>query len=185
MPGFGESGKPPNNWGIYEYGEFAVKVLEKLGIKKAVIMGHSFGGRIGILLAASTDKAIKLILVDAAGMEDKSMKVKILRLFSPAARLFPEKIKAKFRSTDRREAGELREVFIRVIGQPLEAELVKIRVPTLIIWGENDRVQTLKEAKILNSGIKNSVLRIVWGAGHWPHLEKTGQLIRILKEENV
>jgi len=185
LPGFGESGMPLKNWGIFEYGEFAGKVLDKLGIKKAVIMGHSFGGRVGILLAARTNLVGKLVLIDGAGMEIKDIKTQVQKLLNPLVKFFPEMIKKQFRSSDWETAGELKEILARVVNEPLRDELIKINVPTVIVWGDRDKILSLKEAKMLRDGISNSVLRIVWGAGHWPHLEKFEQFMRILKEEDV
>jgi len=185
FPGFGASESPPKNWGIFEYAQITKHLLEKLGIRKTTIIGHSFGGRIGILLAANTDVVEKLVLVDGAGMEIKDSWTRVIKFLSLTAAFMPEFIKQKVRSSDYEQAGELREIMKRIVNQPLRGELMKIKVPTLIIWGEKDRVLSIKEADMLVTGIKESVLRIVWGSGHWPHVEKRDELIRIFKEENV
>ena len=46
MPGFGESDEPPKPWCVDDYVDFVIKFLEKFGVKKAVFLGHSFGGRV-------------------------------------------------------------------------------------------------------------------------------------------
>src|SRR5258708_5008872 len=72
LPGFGQTPKPNTAYSIYEYATFVEHFLDKLELKKATILGHSFGGRIGIILAAKTQRVEKLILVDAAGVEKKN-----------------------------------------------------------------------------------------------------------------
>lgn len=185
LPGFGASMRPKEDWGIYEYFEFTRKFLQELNIKKWIVLGHSFGGRIAILLAARTNLVEKLILADAAGMELKSVLSRLIRLISPILRWLPQNFKNKFGSRDYREAGEMRRTFVKIVNQPLRKELIKITVPTLIVWGEKDKELSLTEAKLLHQDIKGSTLRIVWGAGHWPQREKLDDFMRILGEERI
>ncbi len=185
LPGFGGSSKPNVDWGIYEYFEFTKKFIESLGLKKLAVLGHSFGGRVAILLAARTNLVEKLILVDAAGMELKSWKAILFSLMKPFVSWLPQEVKNRLGSHDYKEAGEMRKIFVKIVNQPLREELAKITTPTLIVWGEKDTILSLKEAKMLHKGIKNSVLRNVWGAGHWPHTQKPEQFAQILQEEGL
>ena len=52
MPGFGPSQSPTDIWGVEEYADFIVKVLEKLQIKQCILVGHSFGGAVAAWIAA-------------------------------------------------------------------------------------------------------------------------------------
>lgn len=185
LPGFGGSHKPSDDWGVYEYAKFTEKFLAVVGIKKCVVLGHSFGGRIGILLAARTNLVEKLILVDAAGMEIKSFKVRLMGFLGRFLKFLPRRVKNKLGSKDYKEAGEMRKIFVKTVNQPLRDELSKIKTQTLIVWGDKDKVLSLREAKMLHEGIHGSVLRIVWGASHWPQEEKFGDFMRILEEEGV
>ena len=60
----------------------------------------------------------------------------------------------------------------KIIKEDLSEDLEKIKIPTFIIWGEKDKIKKLKEGKEINRKIKNSVLKVISGAGHSPHLEK-------------
>ncbi len=185
LPGFGGSAKPKEDWGVYEYGEFVEKFLRAVGVKKAVVLGHSFGGKLGTLLAARTDLVEKLILVGAAGMEIKKLKARIIEMLKPLVRWLPQEVKNIFGSRDYREAGMMRKVLVRTVGQNSIEELGQISTPTLIVWGEKDGELPFKDARMLHGGIKGSVLRIVWGASHWPHVEKPENFMRILEEEGI
>lgn len=185
LPGFGGSYKPDADWGIYEYFEFIKKFLDTMNIKKSVVVGHSFGGRIGILLASRTKIVERLILIDAAGMEIKSIKSRLVLLFKPILKYLPSEIKNAFGSTDYKSAGEMRKIFVKIVNQPLREELGRIKAQTLIVWGEKDAVLALNEAEMLHQGIKGSILRIVWGGDHWPHVRHLDKLIEILQEEGV
>src|SRR6056297_1151738 len=63
LPGFGKSDKPKEAINSYEYCDIIYKFIKKIGIEKANIIGHSHGGRIGIILAAQHSDIInKLVL---------------------------------------------------------------------------------------------------------------------------
>lgn len=182
--GFGNSPKPNLDWTIFDYAEFVANFIQELKLKKVTVMGHSFGGRIALVLASKYQSLVeKLILVDAAGMEIKSLKSQLLKIIRPIKHLLPESIRNKYRSKDYLDAGEMKQIFLKTINQNLYHELSNIFCPTLIIWGEKDQVLSLQEAKMLKNGIKNSILRIVWNGTHWPHFDHPTKLINILKEE--
>ena len=105
---------------------------------------------------------------------------------SPLLVILPTFIRNKIRnlvgSQDYKTAGQMRKILIKITNQNLESFLPKIKVPTFIIWGDKDKVLPVSQAKIFKEGIKNSKVRIVWGAKHDPHIQKAEQFISILKE---
>ena len=71
LPGFGASDEPPEPWNVDAYADFFCRFMQELGIKKAVLLGHSYGGRIIIKLAARESLPFeieKIVLVDSAGV---------------------------------------------------------------------------------------------------------------------
>src|SRR3989344_3222224 len=68
LPGFGHTQRPGEVWGVDEYAGWVTSFLDKLKIKRTAVLGHSFGGRVAIAMAAGKykKKAERLILVDAA-----------------------------------------------------------------------------------------------------------------------
>lgn len=174
LPGFGNSSQPVK-WGIYEYADFVEKFIRQLNLDRLTIIGHSFGGRIGIVLASRGLQLEQLVLVDAAGVEWRSLVGKIL----------PSWVKVLLRGQDYKQYGDMKEIFSKVVSQSLRGGLHQVSTKTTIVWGENDQVLPFEEAKILQNEIPNATLRIVWGAGHWPHLEKRDKFIEVLKEEGI
>src|SRR5215218_9382028 len=72
FPGFGRSAMPPTDWGVGEYADCVLGWLNGLEIERPVLIGHSFGGRVIISLAARRpDIARALVLTDAAGIRPK------------------------------------------------------------------------------------------------------------------
>ena len=64
FPGFGDSSNLEKAYTIYDYVEVLEELLEVLNIKKPIIMGHSFGGRVAIVYASRNDVE-KLVLFGA------------------------------------------------------------------------------------------------------------------------
>ena len=60
LPGFGKSSEPLHSWTVYEYAECVKQMVDDLGLNKIILMGHSFGGRVG-LIYASIYEVYKLI----------------------------------------------------------------------------------------------------------------------------
>jgi pimeloyl-ACP methyl ester carboxylesterase len=190
LPGFSATAMPKETFGVFEYADFVRKFLSKLKIDKRIILGHSFGGRLGIVLASDGAIVDKLILVDSAGIEKKSLYARLMRIlkaiFSPIFIVLPSSVKNKISniigSQDYKTAGEMRKIFVKIVNQDLESLLPKIKIPTFIIWGDKDNILPVSQTKIFKKKIRGSKIRIVWGAGHDPHIQKTEQLISILKD---
>lgn len=190
LPGFGNTPRPKETYSIFDYATFVEHFLQKLEIKKVTLIGHSFGGRIGIILAYKTTLLEKLILVDAAAVEKKSLvvqtKIAINKLaIAPVKLFFPnyvEKLKTRFGSDDYQTAGTMRDIFIKTVNEDLTPVLGKISVPTIIIWGEKDSTRPLNEGLFIKDTIKDARLRVVWGAYHSPYLEKPKEFMEILEE---
>lgn len=185
LPGHGESDLPPENWDVYSYADFVKKVTQELGIKNPILIGHSFGGRLSIILSAK--KLLnppKIILVDSAGIKPKRgadyyFKVYTYKLMKRVAALagklsksFEDKIKSKFGSSDYKNAAPaLRAVFVRVVNEDLTYLLKDIDCPTLLFWGEKDDATPLSDAKKMEKLIPDAGIVTAKGAGHFSYLD--------------
>ena len=96
FPGFGQSPPPPKAWGVPEYADATAQLLERLDVRRPLLLGHSFGGRVIIYLTGALSfSAFRLVLVGAAGIKPPPGKAsRKTRLFQggkgpalPAARL--------------------------------------------------------------------------------------------------
>lgn len=187
LPGFGLTPKPEKDLDTYDYAEFVKEFLRKLKVEKCTILGHSFGGRVAVFLAAQTSLVSKLILVDSAGLREKlsfSARIKQATI-KLASRLLPpataNALKNKLGSDDYRSAGAMRKTFVKIVNQDLTDLLPKIKVPTLIVWGSEDSVLNVNQTKTFKRLIPKAKVRVVWGAGHNPHLEKPEAFLEIVK----
>src|SRR5438105_4668468 len=119
LPGFGKTQKPATTYSIYDYADFVEHFLNKLDEKHVTLLGHSFGGRIGIILSAKTNLITELLLIDAAGIEKRTTIAKLKIQFFKLAKIFlPKHIVTQLRnrlgSRDYKTAGEMRDIFIKV-----------------------------------------------------------------------
>lgn len=181
FPGFGGSPKPANDWGIYEYADFVKDFIQEYKIKDPIVMGHSFGGRVAIL-----SKASRLVLIDAAGLRIKTVIAGICGLISDKLGFLKKYVPANFNnffgSADYKSAGPMRKIFVKTVNQDLSKEMIKVECPTLIIWGEKDWMLPISQAREIKKLIRDSMIRVVWGADHWPHLSKPKEFLEILNE---
>jgi len=186
LPGFGESDIPLVPWNSYDYSQCIIRFIEKIGIDSIILFGHSHGGRISIILSSKYNIVKKLILIDSAGIIPKrSMKyyVKVF-LFKFSKKVYTifasgntkeqslEKFYKKFGSVDYKEShGIMRQTMVKVINDNLIDLLPKIKVPTLLIWGENDQDTPLYMGKIMEEKIGDSGLVTLNGAGHYSYID--------------
>jgi pimeloyl-ACP methyl ester carboxylesterase len=193
FPGFGKSKTPPIPWGIKDYTDFVLDLVNYFELENFFLLGHSFGGRIAIKFAIKhPEKLAGLILVSAAGIKPKksfyqnfiSFFAKIGNLFSflPFYSFF-RKIFYKFlvrKSDYLMTEGVLKETFLKIIKEDLTPYLSKISLPTLIIWGKKDKVTPLSNAYLMEKEIRNSRLEVLPGIGHKVNLEAPEKLSEII-----
>lgn len=190
LPGHGNSKlKPGSSLDTYDYANLIYHFLKKIKLSKITLMGQSFGGKISLIIASRHPELINLLLlVDNAGLEKRSITTNFKIILVKILNTLPVPIKIKnnikylLSSRDYKKAGKLSNSFKQIISQNLDKEANKIKVETLIIWGDKDQEVPIKWAKKAKTLIKNSTLRIVYGAGHHPHLEKPDQFLEILSE---
>lgn len=196
LPGFGVSDMPPQPWDVPRYADFVLAYLKTAGLEKTHLIGHSFGGRISIVLGAEYPERVnKLVLVDSAGVRPEpttnmqiytfTRKSILALLRTPGLRRFETPVRhwfrQKFGSPDYLNAGALEATFKLVINQDLVAYARRIKAPTLLVWGELDTETPLRDAKILEDAIPDAGLVVLEGAGHYAYLERLNEFTRIVK----
>lgn len=204
LPGFGLSEAPDKSWDIYDYEDCVTKFIQAMNLNDVILAGHSMGGAIAICLAYSRLVPIKgLFLIDAAGVRDKEVSktkifnklkvffyklgkfiIKILPLMPKKKEKILNKLQRKTASEDYLNAkGVMRNTFVKVLNNDLQYAMAKVVCPSVLIWGENDTATPLDEAQIMNGLIRNSKLKIIRGAGHFPFLDKPEEVYDIITKE--
>ncbi len=199
FPGFGGSDEPREPWNVDAYADFFCELMQELGVKKATLIGHSYGGRVIIKLAAreSIPFEIKnIVLIDSAGIMPKrsfaqKMKIKRYKVLKKILNmklvyaLFPELIedwRSRQGSADYRNASDMmKKCMVMAVNEDLTDLLPKIKQETLLIWGDKDTATPIGDAKIMDEMIPDSGLAVIPGTGHFSFLENPGVFAGIMK----
>ena len=187
MPGFGLSEEPKEPWCVDDYVDFVLKFLEDFKPEKLIVLGHSFGGRV-IIKMASRDLPFeieKVILVDSAGVKPEKTLMQKVRQRSykigrrvletaPVKALFPdalEEFRLSHGSADYNSATPvMRQTLVKTVNEDLRELMPNMKMPVLLVWGENDDATPLSDAKIMESLMPEAGIVTLKGAGHYSFL---------------
>lgn len=186
LPGFGKTEEPKSSWTLEEYTTMIHELLKELKIDKPNIIGHSFGGKLGILYASKYPTKRLVLLASPFKVEFKKqpLKVRVYKRIKkvPFLKGLAEIMKNKIGSTDYKNATpRMREILVKHVNTDLTEEAQKIKCPTLIIWGTNDTAVKVEDAYILEKLIEDSGVVIYEGCTHYAYLERLNQTIRVLQ----
>lgn len=195
-PGFGNSKFPNRDLTIYDYALIIKEFLEEYNIINPILIGHSFGGRLSILLQGYYHYPVqKMILIDSAGIKPKKTLTTYVRntcykLLKWFGKKLPKKMSKKFlnflfqrfASTDYQALKEnMRKTFSNIVKEDLTPYLKEIKAPTLLLWGEDDTSTPLRDAKIMEELIPDCGLVTFSNSGHFSYLDYPNQTIHIIK----
>ena len=184
FPGFGLSEEPSESWTIKDFADMLDEFVKELGIKKPIIMGHSFGGRVAIRYSA--DHVVeKIVLFGSPCVREERelpLSVKILKGIKklPGMDKIGEFAKNYIGSRDYKAASPImRQTLVDVVNEDLSKYAKEIDCPTLLIWGENDTEAPVEDARILEGIMVDAALIILPGT-HYAYIENLGQVVNIL-----
>lgn len=184
LPGFGESDEPKNTWTINDYELMLEDFINKLKIKKPIVIGHSFGGRLAIRYCAR-NPIEKLVLFGSPCIriqEVLPLKVRMLKTLKklPGMDKIGEYMKQYIGSRDYKAASPvMRQTLVEVVNEDLSHYAKEIEEPTLLIWGQNDTEAPVAEAKELEKIMIDAALIVLPGT-HYAYLENLQQVVNIL-----
>jgi pimeloyl-ACP methyl ester carboxylesterase len=195
LPGFGASPLPPGPWGTEDYADAMAEWLAALPATPRVWVGHSFGCRVGVQLAARHPEAIAaLFLIAAAGLPPhRSLWARTRRLprrvaFGGLRALTAEgpardRLRERYGSSDYRAAGAMRPVLVKAVSEDLSDAARRIRVPVVLVHGEGDTESPPEIAERFHRQIPGSRLHRLRGFDHWTILnEGRHQVTHLLGE---
>ncbi|MBO8161381.1 MAG: alpha/beta hydrolase [Thermosipho sp. (in: Bacteria)] len=190
LPGFGKSDIPDRIIDSFEYAEIINELIDSFNLSEAVLVGHSFGGKIATIIASKNPKWLRgLVIIASPGIKIKKdlktlLKIYTYKFLKKIVSLFPqkekylEKLKKKFGSEDYRNAKDImREILKKVINEDISNILSKINCKTLLIWGKKDKAVPKIVGQKFNELIKESKLVMYENAGHFPYLENFERFI--------
>jgi len=186
LPGFGSTPAPEQAWGSDDYATAVAAVLEEM-TERVVVVGHSFGGRVAVCLAASRPERIAgLVLSGAplyrpAGPRPKPrLRFKIARALAAHGMVGEDRLEAlrrRYGSSDYRAAsGVMRDVLVRTLAEDYESTIGQLTCPVELVWGDDDTAAPLSVARRLEAELPNAHLVVCPGAGHLTPLSVPGEL---------
>ncbi len=191
LPGFGKSQHPEEAWGVGDYADVVSAFIMKLELKNAILIGHSFGGRVAIKLASRRPEFLEgVVLVDSAGFVDKTLSKQLKRIIArPLHILFKYKEVKAIRDSIYRWMGaedyiatpKLTKTYLKIINEDLSHDMTRINVPVEIIWGDCDKATPLSLSHRMNKLIFSSKLVILKDAGHFSFLDKPQEFLDVFK----
>lgn len=193
-PGFGKSKFPNHNLTIYDYSKVFNDFIRENIHDTPIILGHSFGGRLIILLQSVYNIQFhKIILMDSAGIKNFSFKktikkylykfLKKLKFLFSNKEKYLQKLLAIFGSSDFKNINpNMQKTFINIVNTNLKKYISSIKDETLIIWGTIDTETPYKDALKFHKLIKNSYLIPINNSNHFPYLDYPNLIINILYE---
>lgn len=193
LPGFGQALPPRGTWGTPDYAAFVRDLLGEAGVGRAHFVGHSYGAKTSLYLAACHQELVdKLVLVGSSGLRSApSMQVRTRRAASKLAKAagafgapgeaLRRRIHDRIASTDYKEAGAMRPILVRVVNEDLKPFLPRVAAPTLLVWGSEDDAVPLAHARAMERLIPDAGLVVFEGAGHFAYLDEPERFCRIVR----
>ena len=180
LPGFGASPPPGEAIGAAGYAQLVEFILDDFDTPP-VIVGHSFGGRVAVALAAAHPGAVSglilvgvpLVRLSGSGARP-SWRYRLVRRAGRMGLISEkrlERARRRFGSVDYRNAtGIMRDVLVMAVNESYEEELSGITCPVRLIWGVGDTAVPPAVAEAALKMIADGGLDVVDGAGHDVHL---------------
>lgn len=180
LPGFGASPAPDHVIGADAYADIVAGMLDAFD-RPPVILGHSFGGRIAVCLAAKHPERVGPLVVTGAPLirletgRRPPVAYRVSRWMHRAGLMSDERmerLKRRRGSADYRAAtGVMRDILVKVVNESYERQLGRINTPVQLIWGENDREVPVSVAEASVALISDVSLEVLPGVGHMVPLQ--------------
>jgi pimeloyl-ACP methyl ester carboxylesterase len=207
LHGFGYTERPRERAAYTLEGQAALvlALLDHLGIERADLAGHSYGGGLALLLAARHPERVRaLVLVDTTRPEYGRARRSRLAAFRPLTELFARTVLLRPATVRRaleravadpaRVTDELVRLYLEPLGiegavdayvgltapspgpPPPPVDLAAIGQPALVVWGEEDRLIGVRWGRELARTLPRAELVVFPQTGHLPPEERPAEL---------
>ena len=198
VPGYGDSEECPEIRDMLDFTLHTWDVVEALGLKDPILVGHSMGGMIAAEMAAIQPNDLsRLALIAPAGLWDDDHPIVdmfALLPFEMPALLFHDAVAGaatmtagrnvedagflqQYLVTNARQLGMAGRILFPIPERGLAQRLYRIRARTLIVWGDSDKMIPPVYAHAFKKGIAGAELVSIPEAGHMVTVEKTDAVV--------
>ena len=204
LPGFGATERLADGADTADYAAALAAELSALAPGQRLVIGHSFGCRVALRLAATRPELVDaLFLIAPAGLPRRRstgwrLKAAGLKVVGRTARYmdrifnsgFHDRFGERFGSADYRNAGPLRKTLIKVVNEDLSQVARQVNVPVQIVVGEADGEAPPEISRRYESLIAAAGLVVLPGYGHLDILshgrhQVEARIVQFLKEQGL
>ena len=183
--GMGKSAPLTAPWSVGDYAAATLRLLDLLGIARARLIAHSFGGRVALkLLSAPENPFTSALLTGCAGIPPRrGIRYKLrVSAYRAARKIAPRFAERKFGSQEYRSLSPLmRESFKKIVNEDLTPCLASVRVPVLYVFGDKDEQTPPYMARVLHEHTAGSGLVYMQGCTHFCFCEQPRQFNAIAR----
>ena len=194
-PGFGGTPRPEALHTVRGLAALYVALLDQLGLDDVTVVGNSIGGWIAAEIAIlNSPRVSRAILIDAAGLEVPGHPVADffslpmhqvfeLSFHNPGPfRIDPATLPPAAQAVAAGNRAALSAYAGRAMTDPsLGGRLHEVAVPTLVIWGDSDRMVDPEYGRAFAAAIPGARFELLKDTGHMPQVETPGQLLEAIR----
>ena len=202
--GFGESAKH-GAFTVGEYVEMVNQFMERLGVERAPVMGHSMGGTVSLSLALMYPQRVSRVAVAGSPVVGSGLAVPLklagnrhiagLLYRFPRAFAFGMRIASRFYARDWRTWYEMfqKDLSSTTMNSfsdsirdlrftDLRPRLQELRIPAMGVYGVKDNIVDPRQGDVLQAGVKHALIHYFEGSGHFPMLDEKDHFNQIVQD---
>lgn len=192
LPGFGRSSQLGSVLAVDDYTKIAAEFIKKLKLKHLTIVAHSAGGLVALNLRLYRTFIKNIVLIDSAGISNNLTMHSFMRLLLyEFLELYKgHKLSTRIRVFTSFSSRIIKSLFDKNLRNTISnglnynfETLDKIKIPVLILWGENDKITPISNAYDLKERLKYSRLVIVKNSTHAWCMIHPEKVIRVMELE--
>mgnify|MGYP000374327940 CR=1 FL=1 len=203
--GFGDSAKKGERFGVSDYVEMVTQFMERMGLERAPVMGHSMGGTVSLSLALAHPERVQKVAVVGSPIAGEGLslilKLAAVRPLAAIAYTIPGAIPLGVRLSSpllTRDWKTWSEMFEKDLSRTtlhsfhysiaslrktdLTPHLHRIRVPVLGIYGRKDHIVNPNQGELLRQNIPLARVAYFEKSGHFPMLDEPDRFHQVIRD---
>jgi pimeloyl-ACP methyl ester carboxylesterase len=204
--GHGGSEKPASGYSIPNQAQLVAQALGRLGVRRATVVGHSLGGKVGVALAEQSPALVgRLVIIDTAPGSgygsldllaraaltpvigealwrvkmDWSIRKGLEQAFAPGYDV-PDQFIDDVKRMTYTSYDHSHDAESYAEQSPLDARLRHLDLPLLVVFGAKDQIVDARKALSAYADIPGAQTALIQGAGHSPNVEDPVRTARVL-----